>query len=148
MSNEATWDDGVQGAGLGLALVPLIGTFVALRYQAYGWMAVAAAAIPWPFLMRSGGQVDADGRRFRSFKGWHLRGRWFRWGRWRRVQPGDAFAVRHHKQSLMNRRGAPRAAGVEYWDLVCTRGGEERVWHAFASGSAANAAAVQLTALL
>jgi hypothetical protein len=148
MSDAATWDDGVQGAGLGLALVPLVGTFVALRFQAYGWMAVAVAAVPWPFLMRSGGQVDADRKRFRSFKGWQVRGHWLRWGRWRRVQPGDAFTVRHHKQSLMNRRGAPRAAGVEYWDLVCTRNGEQHVWHAFASGRAADAAVVHLTGLL
>lgn len=148
MNHQDTWDDGVQGAGLGLALVPLVGTFVALRYQAYGWMGLAAVAIPGLFLMRSGGQIDAAGRRFRSFKGWRVGGRWFRWGRWRRVQPGDAFASRHHKQSMMNRRGAPRAAGVEYWDLVCKRKGEEIVWHAFATGKAADAAVVRLTAMV
>ena len=148
MSNEDTWDDGVQGAGLGLGLVPLVGMFVALRYQAYGWMVGAAVAIPWPFLMRSGGQVDSDGRRFRSFKGWCVGGRWLRWGRWRQVLPGDAFTSRHHKESMMNRRGAPRAAGVEYWDLVCTRKGEEMVWHSFATGNAADAAVVRLMALL
>lgn len=146
MRDASTWDDGVQGAGLGLALVPLVGTFVALRYQAYGWMAVAVAAVPWPFLMRSGGQCDAAGRRFRSFRGWRVAGRWVRWGRWRRVEAGDGFAVRHVKHSMMNRRGAPRAAGVEYWDLVCIRGGKETAWHAFSTAGAAQAALVQLTA--
>ena len=142
---EQTWDDGVQGAGLMLGLVPLVSVFVALRFQAWGALAAALVLAPWPFLLRSGGQIRNG--RFRSFTGWRIGSRWVRWGRWHRIEPGDRFASVHHKQSLMNRRGAPRASAVEYWDVVCVRGGRERVWHAFASHQAAESAVVSLTAL-
>jgi hypothetical protein len=142
---ERTWDDGMQGAGLMIGLVPVVAVFVALRYQAWGAFAAALGLTPWPFLLRSGGQIR--GRQFRSFTGWRIGSRWVRWGRWRRIESGDRFAFVYHKQSRMNHRGAPRASGVEYWDVVCRRGGREGIWHSFSTQQAAESAVVSLTAL-
>jgi hypothetical protein len=144
---ERTWDDGFQGGGLEMSLIPLVSVFVAMRYEQYGWMVLALALTPWPFLIRSGSQCDVVKGRFRSFKGWKFAGRWVRWGRWREVQAGDAFKVKHVRHSMMNRRGAPRQAGIEYWDLICTRKGEEVVWHSYSNGQAAGAVQVDLVSM-
>jgi len=128
-----------------LGLIPLVSVFVALRYQEWWALTFALVLSPWPFLIRSGGQFQASPvPRFRSFKGWKLGSRWVRWGTWHAIRTGDRFVLNHHKESLMNRRGAPRASGVEYWDLVCIRDDKHEVWHPFASRKRGEAATVAL----
>lgn len=134
------WDEGVSWSCLPQAVFSFIGSLIWLVVMSgWGWMVLIVAGILF-MACRSGCSWDAEQRRFRSMTGWKWRGRWLTWSPWRQL-PTDAinWGLDHTKHSLMNRRGADRAVGIESWELFSLDANGNRTnYHEFTDRSLAH----------
>ena len=75
----------------------------------------------------SGFVWDAEARRGRSYTGWIVRGKPLAWGRWKSVPEAAAVQLERTRESMMNRRGAPRSVKIDSWELQWQD--EQGTWH-------------------
>ena len=91
------------------------------------WSAVPLA-IGLAFMACESGFVwDTEALRGRSYTGWVVRGKLVAWGKWKSVPAASAVQLERTRESMMNRRGAPRSVKIDSWELQWQD--ERGTWH-------------------
>ena len=104
----------------------------ALTFWIQGNVGVAWSASPLAmglaFLACESGFVwDTQALRGRSYTGWMVRGQMVAWGKWKSVPANSAVQLERTRESMMNRRGAPRSVKIDSWELQWQDG--NGTWH-------------------
>ena len=95
--------------------------------HAVAWSA-ASLVLGLAFMGCESGFVwDAEARRGRSYTGWIVGAKLLAWGKWRAVPTASAVQLERTRESMMNRRGAPRSVKIDSWELQWQD--EQGRWH-------------------
>lgn len=122
------WDEGISWSCLPHAALCFLLTLIFL-VMVPGWWWIIPVSLGILFMIcRSGCSWDEERRMFRSMMGWKWNNRWITWSSWQHVPlHAGEFKLDHTKHSLMNRRGADRAVGIESWELYAADGAGHRI---------------------
>lgn len=105
------WSEGRAGAGIPFVAFAGVGLVASLPLHSVLVAVISALLMLAAATVRSGFEIDGD--RARSWLGWGP----FRFGRWKRKPANSAWEMHRTRESLMNRRGAAGAVGIDAWDL-------------------------------
>lgn len=109
--SKKCWSEGRAGAGIPVVAFAGVGLVASLPLRSVPVAVISVLVMLAAATVGSG--VEIAGDRVRSWLGW---GR-FRFGRWKRKPADAAWELRRTRESLMNRRGAAGAVGIDTWDL-------------------------------
>ena len=121
------WGEGQSWSCLPHAVACFAATFYAQANHGVAWSALPLVFGLAFMVCESGFVWDADGRKGRSYTGWVVGGRLWAWGRWKSVPSGAPVRLERTRESMMNRRGAPRAVKIDSWELQWQ--GADGNWH-------------------
>ena len=126
MHNEH-WSEGQSWSCLPHAVACFALTFWIQANVGVAWSA-APLALGLAFMGCESGFVwDTEELRGRSYTGWMVRGKLVAWGRWKSVPAASAVQLERTRESMMNRRGAPRSVKIDSWELQWQD--EHGTWH-------------------
>ena len=91
------------------------------------WSAVPLAMGLAFMACESGFVWDTEAMRGRSYTGWMVRGKLVAWGKWKSVPAASAVQLERTRESMMNRRGAPRSVKIDSLELQWQD--ERGTWH-------------------
>ena len=126
MHNEH-WSEGQSGSCLPQAVACFALTFWIQANVGVAWSAVPLAMGLAFMACESGFVWDTEAMRGRSYTGWVVRGKLVAWGRWKSVPAASAVQLERTRESMMNRRGAPRSVKIDSWELQWQD--ERGTWH-------------------
>lgn len=111
------WSEGQSWSCLPHAVACFAATFYVQAHSGVAW-SILPLLMGLGFMVCESGFVwDADVRKGRSYTGWVVKGRLLAWGRWKTVPTGAPVRLERTRESMMNRRGAPRSVKIDSWEL-------------------------------
>lgn len=108
---KAVWSEGRSGIGIPIAGFGIVGCVSSLPLHSWVLAIASSGIIALAGTLTSGFEVR--GTLVRSFWGWGN----LRFGRWQQKPDQVCWQIQRTRESLMNRRGAPKGVGIDSWDL-------------------------------